>query len=51
MLIVTSITNLPIKYPLFFFNLRGYDYSFIMQEIGKFKDVEINFIPSNTENI
>ena len=43
-----KITN---KIPVVFFNLRGYDCSFIMQEIGKFKDVEINFIPSNTENI
>lgn len=51
MLIVTSITNLLIKYLLFFLNLRGYDCPCIMQEIDKFKDVEINFLPSNTENI
>lgn len=43
-----KLTN---KIPVVFFNLRGYDCSFIMQEIGKFKDVETNFIPSNTENI
>ena len=36
------------KIPVIFYNLRGYDSHFIMQEIGKFKQ-DINVIPNNIE--
>ena len=40
------------KIPVIFHNLRGYDFHFIMQEIGsigKERDLEINGIPNNME--
>lgn len=35
--------------PIVFHNLRGYGFHFMMQEIVKFRDVEINVIPSSRE--
>lgn len=39
--------KIAIKIPVVFHNLHGYDSHLMMQEIGKFKDAEINVIPSN----
>lgn len=41
-----KITN---KIPMVFHNLHGYDSHFTMQGIGKFRDVEINVIPSSKD--
>lgn len=49
MLIETWIRNLTIKIPIVFYSLRGYDFRFIMQEICKFKDIEMYVKASYTE--